>query len=119
MEGCTMRVGRNDPCPCGSGKKYKKCCLAKDRAAPESPLAPLPRTPEDERAEAHWEEFDARDFEGRVALFREALADPELMDDDAAYEMLMQLHTDAIEHGDRPCFAKLVAELREQRPDVY
>lgn len=22
-------VGRNDPCPCGSGKKYKKCCLAK------------------------------------------------------------------------------------------
>ncbi|MFO0913583.1 MAG: SEC-C metal-binding domain-containing protein [Pirellulales bacterium] len=22
-----MRVGRNDPCPCGSGKKYKSCCL--------------------------------------------------------------------------------------------
>jgi uncharacterized protein YecA (UPF0149 family) len=22
-------VGRNDPCPCGSGKKYKKCCLKK------------------------------------------------------------------------------------------
>ncbi len=21
-------VGRNDPCPCGSGKKFKKCCLA-------------------------------------------------------------------------------------------
>jgi uncharacterized protein YecA (UPF0149 family) len=20
------RVGRNEPCPCGSGKKYKKCC---------------------------------------------------------------------------------------------
>jgi len=26
------RVGRNDPCPCGSGKKYKNCCLKKDRA---------------------------------------------------------------------------------------
>lgn len=25
------RVGRNDPCPCGSGKKFKKCCLLKDR----------------------------------------------------------------------------------------
>jgi preprotein translocase subunit SecA len=24
-----QKVGRNDPCPCGSGKKYKKCCLAK------------------------------------------------------------------------------------------
>ncbi|MGB2727569.1 MAG: SEC-C metal-binding domain-containing protein [Halobacteriota archaeon] len=23
-------IGRNDPCPCGSGKKYKKCCLGKD-----------------------------------------------------------------------------------------
>lgn len=21
------KVGRNDPCPCGSGQKYKKCCL--------------------------------------------------------------------------------------------
>lgn len=26
------KVGRNDPCPCGSGKKYKKCCLPKDEA---------------------------------------------------------------------------------------
>jgi SEC-C motif-containing protein len=25
-------VGRNDPCPCGSGKKYKKCCGAAARA---------------------------------------------------------------------------------------
>lgn len=25
-------VGRNDPCPCGSGKKYKHCCLEKDQA---------------------------------------------------------------------------------------
>jgi hypothetical protein len=25
-------TGRNDPCPCGSGKKYKKCCLPKEEA---------------------------------------------------------------------------------------
>jgi hypothetical protein len=24
-----MKINRNDPCPCGSGKKYKKCCLDK------------------------------------------------------------------------------------------
>lgn len=24
------KIGRNDPCHCGSGKKYKKCCLSKD-----------------------------------------------------------------------------------------
>lgn len=28
-EKSTKEVGRNDPCPCGSGKKYKKCCLLK------------------------------------------------------------------------------------------
>jgi hypothetical protein len=30
-------VGRNDPCPCGSGLKFKKCCLGK------APVAPAPR----------------------------------------------------------------------------
>jgi hypothetical protein len=27
-------IGRNDPCPCGSGQKYKRCCLGKDAPAP-------------------------------------------------------------------------------------
>ena len=27
----TNKVGPNDPCPCGSGKKYKKCCMQKDK----------------------------------------------------------------------------------------
>src|SRR5262249_52977116 len=27
------KVGRNDPCPCGSGQKYKKCCEGKPEAA--------------------------------------------------------------------------------------
>ncbi len=25
------KIGRNDPCPCGSGKKYKQCCLLKSK----------------------------------------------------------------------------------------
>lgn len=29
-------VGRNDPCPCGSGLKFKKCCLNKGGAAAQS-----------------------------------------------------------------------------------
>jgi hypothetical protein len=41
-------LGRNDPCHCGSGRKYKQCCLAKDeekaraaraKAAAEAPAA--------------------------------------------------------------------------------
>ena len=27
------KIGRNDPCPCGSGQKYKRCCLSRDEAA--------------------------------------------------------------------------------------
>ncbi len=36
----TRRVGRNDPCPCGSGRKYKKCCALTEarRVADPSPV---------------------------------------------------------------------------------
>jgi SWIM/SEC-C metal-binding protein len=27
-----LKIGRNDPCLCGSGKKYKKCCLLEESA---------------------------------------------------------------------------------------
>lgn len=52
--------GRNDPCHCGSGKKYKSCCLGKDEAAarearakaeaeapvpPPDPVKSVPATP--------------------------------------------------------------------------
>ena len=35
------KVGRNDPCPCNSGKKYKKCCETKDAARAQDP-SPVP-----------------------------------------------------------------------------
>jgi len=37
-----MKPGRNDPCSCGSGKKFKYCCMAKIELMPPSPLAPPP-----------------------------------------------------------------------------
>jgi SEC-C motif len=42
-----MRVGRNQGCPCGSGLKFKKCCLTKeptevDSVIPDSYVAPIP-----------------------------------------------------------------------------
>ena len=37
--GSEAKVGRNDPCPCASGKKYKQCCMARDRAAQAERLA--------------------------------------------------------------------------------
>ena len=32
------KAGRNDPCPCGSGKKYKKCCLEKSGREDAAPV---------------------------------------------------------------------------------
>lgn len=34
------KVGRNGPCPCGSGKKYKACCLEKDELNKRATLSP-------------------------------------------------------------------------------
>jgi hypothetical protein len=36
-----IKVGRNDPCPCGSGKKYKKCCINKESEKKSDPLKEL------------------------------------------------------------------------------
>jgi uncharacterized protein len=33
----TSKVGRNEPCPCGSGKKFKKCCGSTSETAPPGP----------------------------------------------------------------------------------
>src|SRR5688572_27618025 len=41
----SIRIGRNDPCPCGSGRKYKRCCLDRRTAdgADERPAGGFPR----------------------------------------------------------------------------
>lgn len=39
------KVGRNEPCPCGSRRKYKGCCLARDEAGPRAPRSVEIRPP--------------------------------------------------------------------------
>jgi hypothetical protein len=72
-----ITVGRNDSCPCGSGKKYKQCCLAKDEAkareartketaeAPAPAPADAPRTRPQARpgAEQPWKRANTRGFQ--------------------------------------------------------
>jgi SEC-C motif-containing protein len=36
-----MKTGRNEPCPCGSGKKYKKCCMGGAPQASPNELTPV------------------------------------------------------------------------------
>lgn len=132
-----MSVGRNDPCPCGSGKKYKKCCLAKfeetrreevaaapvstvEREAPGRKTRPQP--PPDPRMQAwnaRYDEFQSSDYEGRISLFMRTLDEPDLMDGEMAFEMLNELSGQAAERDERDRYDSLIESLRERAPEVY
>jgi len=55
-----MKTGRNDPCPCGSGKKYKKCCLETDE---QNSFAQNNDMPHSVRGIDDWEPEDEDGFE--------------------------------------------------------
>lgn len=161
-----MKIGRNDPCHCGSGKKYKKCCLEKDEALERERAAQAEETEfeddddwddelddiddedfemdddedfddfddddyeEDEASparspeviaaqDARWDEFEAADAEGRVALFLKTLEEPELMDDELAFDMLDKIRTASLKSGDRDRYDDLIKKLRERLPEIY
>ena len=141
-----VKTGRNAPCPCGSGKKYKKCCLAKDEqerqravavAAPEASEAetlaagavspppavfrpaPPPPDPHEDAVHARLEAFDAADYPGQIALFAQTLDEAELMDDENAFEMLNTLKSATVEHDERDRFDDFVEALRTRLPEIY
>jgi len=62
------KVGRNDPCPCGSGKKYKKCCMRKEEAAAEKKTA---QSAAEKRAFNLYEGFVARKYKRELRAFLE------------------------------------------------
>ena len=51
-----MKIGRNEPCPCGSGKKYKNCCLKKDRYLKNLPDDAL------KRLKGEFSKYDQKDL---------------------------------------------------------
>lgn len=64
------KLGRNDPCPCGSGQKYKRCCLPRDEAAAAAERAAAP-TPDDAAATPSFEilsEDDGLDEASNVVI---------------------------------------------------
>ena len=142
-----MQVGRNTPCPCGSGKKYKKCCMRKDEderreavgqwreefeefeefpdvsselSVPPPPPPPAePPDPRSREIDERWKSFRTGDYEEQVALFEQTLAEKELMDEEMALHMLIEIHPQAMECGECERFERLVAELRENLPEAY
>jgi tetratricopeptide (TPR) repeat protein len=101
------KPGRNDPCPCGSGQKYKRCCLEKDQAA-ES--AALKAAAEARAAQAAQHEHDHLecDFCGEALLDE----DDELTRDSNAVVDLV--HEGKLEEAE-----KAARELLEHYPEVH
>jgi SEC-C motif len=133
------KVGRNDPCACGSGLKYKKCCLAKDEKARSAAAATKahgagaaatqlmqqsekPKAPADPLVEARNArdlEFGKADYAGRIELFERSLAEPGLMDAEMAFSMLTELFIATAERGERHRYEGWVEALRTICPEVY
>src|ERR1700679_3012723 len=113
------KPGRNDPCPCGSGNKYKKCCLAKEEAVAREQLvkaqAPRDTLRRDQRAAA--DRLQVTELTAAVAA-RLARAEEE-----DAYEDALDIASNAV--GDLVRAAKLdeaeaaARDLLRRFPDMH
>ena len=67
------KPGRNEPCPCGSGNKYKKCCQPKDEAAERDGLAAAQARREERATERRLEVRELRaEVAARMRMAEEA-----------------------------------------------
>jgi hypothetical protein len=144
-----VATGRNDLCPCGSGKKFKKCCLGKIKAkktsvedqpvAPAEPgssvqpgirpvLKPASPDPVDDLPEpdpitqardARWREFEGADYEKKVGLFLRTLHEEGLMDEGLAFDMLDMIRGESVRRGDRGRLDALIQSLHSHLPEIY
>lgn len=60
------KIGRNEPCPCKSGKKYKKCCLPVHEAADRERIRVLREPPADSYAQVVAEMEELNDLSNRA-----------------------------------------------------
>lgn len=87
------KVGRNDPCPCGSGQKYKRCCLPREEAA--------------ERAAARAREIERSAAEASIVAEDDGL-------DEASNSVI-----DLIDAGRLDEAEHAAQDLRERYPEVH
>jgi tetratricopeptide (TPR) repeat protein len=102
------KTGRNDPCPCGSGKKYKKCCLP-THEADERQRAAEQQAERDQRAAAH----RASLREARAAM----LADIE--DDAGELDAASNAAVDLVRAGKLDEAERAARDLLERFPYVH
>lgn len=95
----TAKTGRNEPCPCGSGKKYKKCCLVKHEEIRKSmPAEQLQEMEERQRLRESHEKSVEQGFDwlfAREFAKAQSLAERQLEsypEDDRLHDILVMVH---------------------------
>jgi hypothetical protein len=130
-----MKTGRNAPCPCGSGKKYKKCCLSKDEAEKRaSDAAGIPDydggTPDEQPDdgvdiekskwwEKFWDDFHDAPVERRLEMAREIVETGEDFDGDVAFSLADGVVEDLRRVGKVDAAADFIDLIEERRPEEY
>ncbi len=132
----TDKLGRNDPCWCGSNKKYKKCHWREDKRAKQTKQAAAPPppstishtspsssdlTPEQIAISERWERFEAANMEGKIAIFEQAMDDGTL-DEEDAFEMPFGIRDKSAPQDNpefRELFATWIARIRAEYPEFY
>jgi tetratricopeptide (TPR) repeat protein len=89
------KPGRNDPCHCGSGNKYKKCCLAEDEAAERDRLVKA-QVRRDQPAVAHRHEGAAADRLHVAELTAAVAARLRMAEEEDAYEDELDAASNAV-----------------------
>ena len=145
----SAKAGRNDPCPCGSGRKYKQCCLLKEQEAnqerraaqqalrrhPElifnklleaAALARTPVTPSASTTESDdplvrlWNEFDKADYEDKFTLFFKALGNEDIdLDGEIIFGMFDVFNRETLKRDERQRYNDLVHALSQAAPHLY
>lgn len=100
-------------------KDVVKSLMPEDPPQPPKPAKAEEPDPHIEAFDARWEEFEEQDYEGQIALFLKTLEEPDLMDEEMAFEMLNMIYQKALEHQEYDRYDALVEQLRERLPEIY
>ena len=143
-----MKVGRNAPCPCGSGKKFKKCCLSKEesqlaaramsstrdagqRAPRTAAVSAIPaghgasdmqareETEEERYWNRFWDRFRSSKLDQKLTMAREAIEQRDDFDGEWAFELVSSLEEPLRKAERIPELEALLDLVATRRPEAY
>jgi hypothetical protein len=134
------KIARNAPCPCGSGRKYKKCCLGTERPAPlpeprareasEWDVAPgspgfdvvaddEPESDDDRFWRLFWDRLHRAPIDQKIALAEEVIEHRQDFNGEAAFSLVEAL-VDPFRRTGRPEeIDRVIRRIEERRPEAY